>query len=100
MRNVNLRNYSTQWFQSCTLKACWPVEVEFLKMEEKHIFTRHAKDFKQAGIKWDDDLTRKQQKERQDLSKYLSSRRYKQKDTSHSLRVFTEVLSCRQYKCL
>ena len=35
---------------------------------DKHAFLKHAKHLKEVGFRYDDDLTRLQQKERQDLS--------------------------------
>ena len=45
-----------------------PVVVRFDTVDEKHIFLKHAKQLKPAGINWDDYLTRHQQKERQALT--------------------------------
>lgn len=36
-------------------------------MDDMHEFLHHAKDMKQVGIKYDDDVTKLQQKQRQDL---------------------------------
>ena len=51
--------------------------VRFDTMDEKHIFLKHAKQLKPAGINWDDYLTRQQQKERQALTADLQSLRRK-----------------------
>ena len=45
-----------------------PAVVKFDTMDEKHLFFSHAKLLKPTGVKWDDALTRQQQKERQSLS--------------------------------
>ena len=47
-----------------------PVLVIFETMDDRHTysFLKHAKELKSAGIKWDDYLTRQQQKERQGLT--------------------------------
>ena len=37
-------------------------------MKDKHTFLKHAKHLKEVGLRYDDDLTRLQQKQRQDLS--------------------------------
>ena len=54
-----------------------PVVVRFETMAEKHTFLKHAKQLKPAGIKWDDYLTRQQQKERQGLDTDLQTLREK-----------------------
>ena len=45
-----------------------PVLVHFETMDDKHTFLKHAKQLKPAGVKWNDYLTRQQQKERQGLT--------------------------------
>ena len=45
-----------------------PLLVSFTSDQAKHVFLRHAKTFRQAGIRCDDYLTRLQQQERQALS--------------------------------
>ena len=37
-------------------------------MEDKHTFLKHAKHLKEVNLKYDDDLTRLQQQQRQDMS--------------------------------
>ena len=37
-------------------------------MDDKHTFLKHVKHLKEVGLRYDDDLTRLQQKQRQDLS--------------------------------
>ena len=45
-----------------------PVRMTFGSNNDKHAFLKHAKHLKEIGFRYDDDLTRLQQKERQDLS--------------------------------
>ena len=45
-----------------------PLVVRSGTVDGKHTFLKHAKQLKPAGIKWDDYLTRKQQKEQQALT--------------------------------
>lgn len=40
-----------------------PAMVLFDTVEEKHTFIKHIKQLKPTGVKWDDCLTRQQQKE-------------------------------------
>ena len=44
-----------------------PIRITFHTMFHKHAFLAYAKDLRQAGIRVDDDLTRLQQQQRQDL---------------------------------
>ena len=37
-------------------------------MNDKHLFLKHAKHVTEVGLRYDDDLTRLEQKQRQDLS--------------------------------
>ena len=50
------------------LQPARPAVMPFDTMNENHVFLKHAKQLKPTGVKWDDDLTRQQQKERQGLS--------------------------------
>ena len=50
-----------------------PLHVKFASDEEKHGFLKHAKTFRQAGIRCDDCLTRQQQQERHILSEDFSA---------------------------
>ena len=54
-----------------------PVVVKFQSVNNKHTFLKYAKQLKPAGIKWDDYLTRQQQKERQGLAADLQTLREK-----------------------
>ncbi|DBA90840.1 TPA: hypothetical protein ACH3X1_004039 [Trebouxia sp. C0004] len=45
-----------------------PVRLVFSTLIHRHIFLRFSKDFRQAGLRLDDDLTRSQQIERNNLS--------------------------------
>lgn len=53
-----------------------PALIRFDTMDDKHTFLKHAKELK-PGIKWDDYLTRQQQKERQVLAADLHALRTK-----------------------
>ena len=44
-----------------------PMRITFHAMWQKHTFLAYSKDLRQAGIRVDDDLTRLQQQQRQDL---------------------------------
>ena len=45
-----------------------PVRMTFDSNSEKHTFLKHAKHLQEIGLRYDDDLTRLQQRQRQDLS--------------------------------
>jgi len=45
-----------------------PIHVILKSMEDKHTFLKHAKHLKEVNLKYDDDLTRLQQQQRQDMS--------------------------------
>jgi hypothetical protein len=45
-----------------------PIRVQFRSMNDKHTFLKHAKHLKEVSLRYDDDLTRLQQKQRQDMS--------------------------------
>ncbi len=45
-----------------------PIRVLFKSMNDKHAFLKHAKHLKEVSLRYDDDLTRLQQKQRQDMS--------------------------------
>ncbi len=47
---------------------CRPVRLVFSSLIHRHIFLKFTKDFRQAGFRLDDDLTRSQQAERHSLS--------------------------------
>ncbi len=45
-----------------------PIRVIFKSMDDKHTFLKHAKHLKEVSLRCDDDLTRLQQQQRQDMS--------------------------------
>ena len=45
-----------------------PVRMQFNSMNDKHIFLKHAKHLKEVNLRYDDDLTRLQQRQRQDMA--------------------------------
>jgi len=63
-----------QWAQSRLGTYCpdqnrpRPIRVLFKSMDDKHTFLKHAKHLKEVNLRYDDDLTRLQQKQRQDMS--------------------------------
>jgi len=63
-----------QWAQSRLGTYCpdqnrpRPIRVLFKPMDDKHTFLKHAKHLKEVNLRYDDDLTRLQQKQRQDMS--------------------------------
>jgi len=63
-----------QWAQSRLGTYCpdqnrpRPIRVLFRSMNDKHTFLKHAKHLKEVNLRYDDDLTRLQQKQRQDMS--------------------------------
>ena len=63
-----------QWAQLRLGKYCpdqnrpRPIRVLFKSMDDKHTFLKHAKHLKEVNLRYDDDLTRLQQKQRQDMS--------------------------------
>ncbi len=44
------------------------IRVLFKSMDDKHTFLKHAKHLKEVNLRYDDDLTTLQQKQRQDMS--------------------------------
>ena len=50
-----------------------PVRLIFATMSDKHVFLKHAKHLKEVGLRYDDDLTRLQQKQREDMSADFST---------------------------
>ena len=52
---------------SAGIQKARPIRVTFHAMYQKHAFLAYTKDLRQAGIRVDDDLTRLQQQQRQDL---------------------------------
>ena len=45
-----------------------PIRVHFKTLSDKHTFLKYAKHLKQVNLRYDDDLTRFQQKQRQDMA--------------------------------
>ena len=45
-----------------------PIRIVFGSVNDKHTFLKYAKHLKDVGLRYDDDLTRLQQQQRQDLS--------------------------------
>ena len=45
-----------------------PVRMQFDSMSDKHIFLKHAKHLKEVNLRYDDDLTRLQQRQRKDMA--------------------------------
>ncbi len=45
-----------------------PIRLVFKSMTDKHAFLKHAKHLTEVSLRYDDDLTRLQQKQRQDMS--------------------------------
>ncbi|DBB07797.1 TPA: hypothetical protein ACH3X3_009211 [Trebouxia sp. C0006] len=45
-----------------------PIRVVFKSLDDKHTFLKHAKHLKTVSLRYDDDLTRLQQKQRQDMA--------------------------------
>ena len=57
-----------------------PIRVMFDSLDDKHAFFKHAHHLKDVGLRYDDDLTRLQQQQRQELSadfNILKSKGYK-----------------------
>ena len=49
------------------MTASLEIRVMFKTMNDKHTFLEYAKHLKEVGLRYDDDLTRLQQKQRQDM---------------------------------
>ncbi len=45
-----------------------PIRVVFKSLDDKHTFLKHAKHLKTVSLRYDDDLTRLQQQQRQDMA--------------------------------
>jgi len=45
-----------------------PIRLVFKSMDDKHTFLKHAKHLEAASLRYDDDLTRLQQQQRQDMA--------------------------------
>ena len=66
---------SDQWLVTYCLdqKSPLPVGMIFDTKNDKHTFLKHAKHLKEVGLRYDDDLTRLQQSQRQELSTDLDT---------------------------
>ncbi len=45
-----------------------PIRIYFKSLTDKHTFLKHAKHLKEINLRYDDDLTRSQQRQRQDMA--------------------------------
>ncbi len=64
-----------------------PIHIHFNSLSDKHAFLKHAKHLKEVNLRYDDDLTRFQQRQRQDMAADFGPQAFLQ-------RIFIEVPPC------